>query len=419
MESHQIFRESDATSVTSSSGLKTPEISAFTGGTNVSITSDADLSFTTIDNPAISSMEVEVNDSYDKCEALDYSEKSNSPYISHDPATPQRASQIFNFLTKKQSKPPIDCDRTLPDLPSCFSSPSEEGVDCHRPSVENRNSLVPIPYTRKRFSAPPIPFDNDTQRSSLTLRQDIHHSQELHSTFSDDSHDCQYHPTTTPFNPQTFIKQTADGDRTKRNDVKVLMSGPTRVILTAPTPGTNRVGSSRLLSGPRPLLRKSSSGSVKKRRSILGEVQSNSATILGDPFLIISPKHKPQRNRRSSASSIRSFSSQEYERNENYISHPKKPRPSSPAHSTSKLKGNQLSLSIKNDLPSTPLRSNTNATSRSHFRKVGQSGKMRLPILNPNLSSELSPVGRQIMEDVRHQRTRARETGRARIANKF
>lgn len=358
-------------------------------------------------------MEVEVNDSYDTCEVLDRSAKSNSPYMSHDPATPQRASQIFNFLTKQ--KHPIDCDRTLPDLPSCFSSPSEEGPNCQRRSFEKRDSLGPIPYSRKRFSAPPIPFDNDTQRfsqrSSFTLRQDIQHSQEPHSTFSDDSHDCHYHPTITPSNPQTF-----DVDHPKRNDVKILMSGPTRVILTAPTPGTNRVGPSRHLSGPRPLIRKSSSGSVKKRRSILGEVRTNSPTILGDPFLVISAKQKPQRDRRGSASSTRSFSIQEYERNENYISHPKKPRPSSPAHSMNKPKGNQLTLSIKNDLPATPLRSNTNATSRSLFRNVVS----RMPAaLDPNLSSELSPVGRQIMENVRHQRTRARDTGRARIANKF
>ena len=372
-------------------------------------------------------MEVEVNNSYDASrEELDCYSKTNSPYTSLDPATPQRGSQIFDFLTKqKQSKPPVDLDGALPDPPSCFSSPSEEGVDSHRRSFENRDSLAHVSFNRKRFSEPPIPLDNDTQRlsrtrSSLidtTTRHDIRHSQGPHSTFSDDSHDGHI---ATPFHSQPFIKQSSNVEDAKRNDVQILMSGPTKVILTAPTPGTNHVGPSRLLSGPRRPNRKSSSGSIKKRRSVLGEVPSNSSAIVGDPFLIVSPVKKSHRERRSSTSSTRSFSRQEYERNEIYISHPKKTRSSSPAPNVNKLKENQLGLSVKNDLPSTPLRSNTNSSSRSLFKRVVQPGTVRTPVHpDPNLSSELSPVGRQIMDDVRHQRMRAKEAVRARLGNRF
>ena len=336
-----------------------------------------------------------------------------------DPATPQRASQIFGFLTKqKQSKPPVDFDRTLPEPPSCFSSPSEEGSNCRRQSFESRDSLAHIPFNSKRFSAPPIPLDNDTHRLSrnsylmeTTPRQDIRHSKEPHSAFSDDSHN-------TIDMPSALVRQPSHDEDTKRNDVQILMTGPTKVILTAPTPGTNHVGPSRVL-GPRRPNRRSSSGSIKKRRSILGEVSPNSSTILGDPFLIVSPR-KSHRTRRNSSSSTRSFSRQEYENNENYISHPKKTRPSSPATNVNTLKENQLRLSVKNELPSTPLRSNTNASLRSLFKNVVQPGVGRTPaVLHPNLSSELSPVGRQIMDDVRQQRLRARGADRARLGNRF
>jgi hypothetical protein len=193
------------------------------------------------------------------------------------------------------------------------------------------------------------------------------------------------------------------------------MTGPTKVILTAPTPGTNHIGPSRLLSGPRPLKRKTSSGSIERRKSVSKDISSSSSTILGDPFLIVSPKQKPHRRRRSSTSSTGSFSRREYERDENYISHPKKTLPN-----MNKLKGDRLSLSVKNDLPSTPLRSNTNANTRSLFRNVLHPGKVhRTAVPDPNLSSELSPVGRQMMDDVRQQRIRAREADRARRGSRF
>jgi len=371
-------------------------------------------------------MEVEVNNSYDASrEELDRSFKTNSPYTCSDPATPQRASQIFDFLTKqKQSIPLVDLEGTLPDPPSCFSSPSEESSNSHRRSFENRDNFAHNP---KRSSAPPIPLNIDTQRHSRTRsslidstsRHDTRHSQEPHSAFSDDSHDGHHNNIATSLHPQPFVEQSFNAEDPKRNSVQILMSGPTRVILTAPTPGTNHVGPSRL-SGPRRPNRKSSSASIRKRRSVLGDVSSNSSTILGDPFLVISPKQKLHRDRRSSTSSSRSFSRQEYERNETYISHPKKTQPSSPAPNANKLKENQLSLSVKKELPSTPLRSNTNASSRSLFKNVVHLGMVRTPAhKDPNLSSELSPVGRQIMDDVRHQRIRAKEAVRARLLNRF
>jgi hypothetical protein len=283
--------------------------------------------------------------------------------------------------------------------------------------------LARISITSKRFSAPPIPLDNDTQRPSLALsshiktnqRHHICHSQEPHSAFSDDSHDYHYKKIAMPLKHQTVARQSSNDEAAKQNDVRILMTGPTKVILTAPTPSTNHIGPSRLLSGPRPLKRKTSSGSIERRKSVSKDISSSSSTILGDPFLIVSPKQKPHRRRRSSTSSTGSFSRREYERDENYISHPKKTLPN-----MNKVKGDRLSLSVKNDLPSTPLRSNTNANTRSLFRNVLHPGKVhRTAVPDPNLSSELSPVGRQMMDDVRQQRIRAREADRARRGSRF
>lgn len=359
-------------------------------------------------------MEVEVNDSYDVSQELDPS-FNNSPYMSSDSATPQRASQIFGFLTKgKQSKPPVDLDRTLPQLPSCFSSPSDEGASDSKWPFTERESYVNISFNPKHFSAPPIPLNNDSQRvqerprssfieNTSRIRNSL--SQEPRSAFSDDSHDFHYQRITpsTPQHPKSSL--APDAQDAKQNDIRVLMTGPTKVIVTAPTPGTNSTG---LVRGSRSLVRRTSSGS-RRRRSALKDVSSNSSTMAGDPFVIVSPKQKTRPERRYSASSTKSLSRRDYEGREDYISLPKKQRPLSPGPKVN-LKENHLCLSVKNELPSTPLRSHTSASSRSYVRSLVQQGAFCAS--DANLSSELSPVGRQLMNDVRQQRMRAREADR-------
>ncbi len=391
----------------SSSGLQTPESPQFLGKLatpEVSITSDADIS---INNPGISSMEVEVDDSYNDAYEYETSFRTNNPYSSSDPNTPQRASQIFGFLTKgKQSKSPIDLDRTLPEPPSCFSSPSDEGGPGSKRICEDRKSLGRFSFNLKRFSAPPISSDDDISIFRHTRSENVPRPanvpQELYSAFSDDSH-------VVPLTPQVSDFVSSNARDTKQNDIRVLMTGPTKVIVTAPTPGTSQPGPSRL-RGPRGPSRKSSSGNVKRRRSVLGEVSSNrSSTMVGDPFVVVTAKQQPRTERRNSTSSVRSSLRHEVEQREDYISHPKKTRPISPTHNkTNTLKENHLCLGVKNELPLTPLRSNSSRL----LKTMAQAP-------NPNLSSELSSVGRQMMHDVRLQRVKARETERSRLGNRF
>ncbi|KAF9525330.1 hypothetical protein CPB83DRAFT_909222 [Crepidotus variabilis] len=466
----RFLAESEATSINSSCGLRTPDNDHFHGEftkPEISFMSDADVTTVTFDNPAISSMEVEINDSYNVSQDFSTKLKDNSPYIHTNPATPQRASQIFGFLTKgKQSKPPTDLDRTLPEPPSTFSSPSEENSSG---STQKRLSFADnsadISFRPSRFSAPPRPTsDAASQYQSHPRISFVENtprpgsrrlSQGPHSAFSDDSHDIHGIHINAPFPAKQPPQPTGDVEiDSKQNDIRVLMTGPTKVILTAPTPGTHHTGPSRLPRGPRAPSRKTSSGSMKRRRSVLGEVSSNayssashsqpgnfagaSSSMAGDPFIIVTPKKVQRRN---SNSSVRSVSRKEYEeKGDQYISGPQAlmKRPVSPAHvnrrdssygrdrdykSKENQLGHGLSLSVKNELPSTPLRSNTGSNhhagggSRNLFKTMVNQGMFKpTPAMpDPNLSSEMSTLGKQMMSDVRQQRLRAREAERARL----
>lgn len=352
-------------------------------------------------------MEVEVNDSYDDAHQYDMSFTTSNPYSCPDPNTPQRASQIFGFLTMgRQLKSPVDLDRTLPEPPSCFSSPSDDGDPGRKSTCDDRKHLARFSTNLKRFSARRIPSDEDISFSRQRHAEKIPHparvSQEICSAFSDDSH-------MVPLTPQASEFESLNAQDTKQNDIKVLMTGPTKVIVTAPTPGTAEPGPSRL-RGPRGPTRKSSSRSVKKRRSVLGEVPSNHSSIIaGDPFVVVTTKQHSRSERRNSMSSVRSSLRHEFEQREDYISHPMKTRPISPAHNkVNTSKENHLCLGVRNEPPLTPLRSNSSRLLKTMAHAP-----------NPNLSSELSSVGRQMMNDVRQQRKRAKETEHTRFGSRF
>ncbi len=91
------FSKSEATSSVSSLGLQTPITPKFytepLKADTSFITSDGDMSVGTIDNPAISSMEVEINTTGDISQDLHNGALNiKSPYMSPSPSTPQRAS---------------------------------------------------------------------------------------------------------------------------------------------------------------------------------------------------------------------------------------------------------------------------------------------------------------------------------------
>jgi len=418
-----LYSETEATSSKSSLDIQTPVTPQFEEYTRpeISFVSDADISVGTYDNPAISSMEVEINNSQDVSQDFDEKYQKNSPYMHNDPSTPQRASQVFGFLTKKSN-----LDRTLPELPSCFSSPSDENGDARIDSIPDDS--MDFSFAPTRFSAMPMPLIHDTPRNTHPRSSIIENtpipssrvSQVPRSAFSDDSHD--YHlvsqnpihvPATTP---------PPNVEETRHNDIKVLMTGPTKVILTSATPSSNPLhnGPSRLPRGPRSH-RKTSSSSSRRRRSVLGEVSSNAvSTGAGDPFVIVTSKPRPlsPHKRSNSTASVDSTSRRSYTEHTD-TSNGKKNVVASPT--IRNHKENQLGLSVKNEIPATPLRS-AGSTSRSLFRTAIQQSAFLPPAppsLNPNSSSDLSPLGRQIMLDARKQRMRARDSERAKGKNRF
>ena len=402
--------ETEATSSTSTLDLPTP-VTPYQGAgqllePEISFVTDGSITNTTFDNPAISSMEVEL--SIDTSNELDDVYKKNNPYGSSAPNTPQRASQIFGFLTqKKQSKPFSDLERDLPEIPSCFSSPTDEDAALN-PASRLRKELPKFSFNPSRIPATPIPHLDDTHTNSRPPSTFHSHweAQEPCSAFSDDSHDPRYVLNNTAHVQQDVIPViSATEQEEKQNAIKVIMNGPTKVIVTAPTPSTNHDGPSRLPRGPRAYPRRTSSG--RRRRSALVEVSNSSNSA--DPF--DSHQRGPSPRRSSSRSSSRS-SEASYEHNVQYTSKSKRSEPPS-----GYKKENQLTLSAKPDLPSTPIRSNATGP-RSLLRHVVEQSIFRPPagvVPSPASSSDMSPVGRQMMMDVRQQRMRAREADRARF----
>ncbi|KAJ6518784.1 hypothetical protein C8R45DRAFT_949221 [Mycena sanguinolenta] len=195
------FLGETASMVSSTSSLPTPDTD--------SPQTPNDDSFLSNENPAISSLEVELSDIAETPPRKAH----NSPYIAADPKTPQRASQVFGFLTdKRRSRAPEEDERSLPELPSAFSSPS----DADSP---------PPPRNRSRSH-----FSSDSSADSIE-----------------------------PPAPVEPAKPT--------NDVHVIMAhGPTKVIVTAPTPSFHHdnIAASRGPRGPRAHHRQRSSGRVNR-----------------------------------------------------------------------------------------------------------------------------------------------------------
>ena len=389
---------------------------------DISFNTDGDLSVNAPENPAISSMEVELSMTADISEDLESLNK-NYPYMNNNPSTPQRASQVFGFLTRgKQSKPveEVELERSLPELPSAFSSPSDENAyhDKFESHFSDNSSAA------SRFSTIPTSLSDDISRTSrarssistyVPFSLDRPASQELRSTFSDDSHD--------PHVPANLDAPDAENPFndvpafSKQNDIKVIMNGPTKVIVTAPTPSGYHEASYRIPRGPRSIPRRSFSG-VKRRRSALVEL-ANSTSSKMDPFTAVPSRRRTQthtHHRSNSQNSSVSASRKNWDGPRDFISKPTKLISTAPQQ-----KENQLSLSVRQEIPATPLRSNT-TSSRSLFRSVINQGMFRPPVgmtPSPASSSEMSPVGRQIMMDVRQQRLKAREADREKAGRRF
>jgi hypothetical protein len=424
---HFLDSETESASSASSIGLHMPNTprGECERERDISFNTDGDLSGNAPANPAISSMEVELSMTTDISQDLENLNK-NYPYMNNNPSTPQRASQVFGFLTRgKQSKPveEIEIERSLPELPSAFSSPSDENVSRDKFESHFSDNSSDLTFAASRISTMPTFLSDDISRTSrvrsslsthVPFSLDRPASQELRSTFSDDSHD--------PHVPANLHAPNAENPFndvpafSKQNDIKVIMNGPTKVIVTAPTPSANH--EARIPRGPRSIPRRSSS-SIKRRRSALVELASSTSSSKMDPFTAVPSRRRTQthqHHRSNSQKPLVSVSRKNWDGPTDYISKPTKLISTAPQQ-----KENQLSLSVQQEIPATPLRSNTTG-SRSLFRSIVHQGMSRPPVgmtPSPASSSEMSPVGRQIMMDVRQQRLKAREADREKAGKRF
>ncbi|KAJ7760543.1 hypothetical protein B0H16DRAFT_1532637 [Mycena metata] len=302
------------------------------------------------ENPAISSLEVELSD----ISETPPRPSRNSPYAVQDPRTPQRASQVFDFLTEKRRSQVVEEDeRSLPELPSAFSSPSSEGS----PPARGRS--------RSHFSS-------DSSADSIEPPAPVP---------ATPVEEAQFHPV------DIHAEMT-----TRPNDVHVIMAhGPTKVIVTAPTPSyhQNNVAPSRVPRGPRSHQRQRSGRHVPTR----------------DSFTAIPARRHVSR---SSTVSIGSVSASLVERAEPTVARAQTTAEKGKTKRRSILavfdKENNH-LSAKQEVPRTPIR--TGSISRPFNRGPTQ----RAPA-SPASSLELSAAGQQLMVDLRQQRTRAREQER-------
>jgi hypothetical protein len=307
------------------------------------------------ENPAISSLEVELSDLSDLAETPPRP-SHNSPYAVPDPKTPQRASQVFGFLTdKRRSRAPEDDERSLPELPSTFSSPSDEGS----PPVLDRS--------RSHFSS-------DSSADSIEPPA----------------------PAPVPFTPVDtqfrFRPTHTDAPTVKAaNDVHVIMAhGPTKVIVTAPTPSYHHdnTAPTRIPRGPRAHHRQRTSRHVPR-----------------DSFTTVPARRHTSRSS-SVSMSMGSASASLVERAE-------PPSPAKPVERSKSKRRSILSvfekenhLSAKQELPRTPIR--TGSISRPFNR--GPAAHHRAAPASPASSVELlTAVGQQMMGDLRQQRARTRE----------
>ncbi|KAF8216468.1 hypothetical protein K438DRAFT_1797259 [Mycena galopus ATCC 62051] len=272
--------------------------------------------------PAISSLEVELSDLAETPPRP----SRNSPYAVEDPRTPQRASQVFGFLTdKRRSRAPEEDERSLPDLPSAFSSPS----DADSPPALNRSH-----------------FSSDSSAASIEP------------------------PPATPIEPRAPVKAA--------NDVHVIMAhGPTKVIVTAPTPSFHHdnVAPSRVPRGPRSHHRQRSSGRVTRDSYTTGMPRrhvsrSSSVSITASLVEKAEPKTAGDKTKRRSILAV-------FEK-ENH-------------------------LSAKQEVPRTPIRTG------SISRPFNRGPRARAPA-SPVSSVDLSAPSQQLMGDLRQQR-RGRHQG--------
>jgi hypothetical protein len=366
---------------------------------DTTLSSDNDHTINATENSANSSMEVETSISADPFPPSDYRSKDRNSYGNPNPMIPRRASQIFGFLTSKQKTTNFDDEeRSLPEPSSTFISFDEGSPPAHS-HFSSDGSFESACGSLATPAIYPVCLDDTLCQSDFSDNRPTRLSSYLPDAASRLVSDPKILRTRERNTPGTEIES--------RHEVKVIMAGPTKVIVTAPTPSTYRETPSRIPRGPRTQHRRFLAQGTRVRRS---------ATLSEPPDMftpVLSRRKSHRRAASRNSSTIKSHAEME----------PRAVEKSSRGGRSilGELdKENRVALSVKPDIPSTPLRftSTSNARdSQSLFRAAVNPSAYRPPVRmvpSPASSSELSPVGRQLMMNLRKQRMTARELDRQR-----
>ncbi|KAJ3552281.1 hypothetical protein NP233_g12917 [Leucocoprinus birnbaumii] len=336
-----------------------------------------DLSTSVPDDGAFTSMEVELSDAA--------SAKDNNPYMNTDPTTPQRASQVFSFITKRNS--------------------------VHHERVPSR-----IPFSTSPYDGPRSRFSTD---ESLHDARVSRHSRNSFGAFQENNQTPRQRVLKTHAIPVSPVAEDDDDHaEPPKHKVRVLMSGPTKIMVTAPTPGTQQEQTaSRIpIRGSQQNPNKRKAPSTTRRTPML--TQKNERQYQQLEFLSRFYQEIKGKLDCSTACALDQLA-----RSRTY------PHTSSPTRTPRGGSGDKENqqLSAQVDLPSTPLRSHTTGGKTPLSRKAITPGLFQPPtpsggVLREsrrqsgggNSSSELSPVGKQMMLDARQQRMRVREWDRER-----
>ncbi|THG98266.1 hypothetical protein EW026_g3890 [Hermanssonia centrifuga] len=326
-----------------------------------------------INYPVISSMEVEISGTSETVELeLDTVSFVEATPKTVEPKTPMRASEVFGFLT------------------------------------ERRKSILERQKSQRALAAPPLPYVSlNPSTDNVTNTPHPNHSSPDTSDTSIMTSSAQIHtatvtkltPVLNPLTPSTDNLNIMRSPSTLTcNTSPYLPSPSTRVHLTGDSQSTVATSSSKIPRGPRPLPATPSSSRVNVQNPSMPRtgtrIPKHVSTGTQDPFTPV--RARQQRRVVSRASSV--ASNDDIENQGVRLPVPKKSR---------KSERGAAQRDKENSPPSVPL--------RTIFDK-------RYPNLmkgeppSPASSSELSPIAKDMMLNLRKQRMRARDEPRLSIS---
>ena len=400
-----------ADSSTSSLGVETPDEAFFPDAhfvhnhDNDTTTNSHDVAINNSDSfPAFSSLEVELSM---VAEGIPASENSNSnhPYANRNPITPQRASQVFGFLTERKGQTRHHLHnhsegRSLPaltaSLQSRFSSYSSSAGshESDIPSSSNTHAKTNIEPHNKTESTIPSGYDNPSLR------------------WPAESNWLEPAPIRTRSRSASTIGFRGE-----------LPNGPNLSVVTEPNAQRSRIprgpcalsqfppnSTQCIPSEPQYQSHLNSIASAQERPRTLGQTRKSNMAATSAPDLSVSSdddvlthiQSRPHRRALSRSSTNLMQASGSHEKVDPTYVAPTTIKPNQPKElgerSRDKENGSGEAILRKLQLsPMTPVRS----------RPVFRATNALTP--SPASSSDLSPEVQQLMADLRTQRMQARE----------